>query len=77
MKKKFVVLALAGLTALSLTACGSSSKEALTVEEEYEELLEIKARLDAEDESAELEEEAHEELEEELIEEELEEEEEE
>ncbi len=69
MKKKFVIIALAGVLAVSLAGCGSSRGEDLTLDEQYDEVMRIKAELDAEDEASEEKEEEMEELEEERLEE--------
>ncbi len=68
MKKKFVIIALVGVMALSLAGCGSRGEE-LTLDEQYDEVMRIKEELDAETEIEEEKEEEMEELEEERLEE--------
>ncbi len=66
MKKKFVIIALAGVMAASLAGCGRSSNMDLTLDEQYDEVMRIKDELDAEDELIEEEEEEIDELDEEI-----------
>ncbi len=68
MKKKLIILALCGLLAVPLAGCGNSGKEDLTLDEQYDEVMRIKAELDAETEAEEEKEEEFEELEEERME---------
>ncbi len=64
MKKKFIIMALIGVMAVSLAGCGRSSS--LTLDEQYDEVMRIKEELDAEDETIEEEEELIDELDEEI-----------